>query len=275
MKYIELQCRIFPAEPANDILVAQLAEIGFESFEETDTGLVAYIPEKNFNYDDVLNLEVINSGLFDIETEYQVLEEKNWNALWESQYDPVLIDNTIFVRAPFHKPHPQAKYDIIIEPKMSFGTAHHETTALVLKLMLKSNLSGKTVLDMGCGTGILTIMAAKKGATALTAIDNDQWAIDNTPKNLNHNNVEGVEVINGDASSIPEKTFDLIVANINRNVIINDMPVYLKHLKKEGTLIVSGFYEFETPLIRDIVEKYDRTIEEEISENQWTALRVR
>jgi ribosomal protein L11 methyltransferase len=118
-------------------------------------------------------------------------------------------------------------------------------------------------------------MAAKKGATALTAIDNDQWAIDNTPKNLNHNNVEGVEVINGDASSIPEKTFDLIVANINRNVIINDMPVYLKHLKKEGTLIVSGFYEFETPLIRDIVEKYDRTIEEEISENQWTALRVR
>jgi ribosomal protein L11 methyltransferase len=275
LKYIELQCRIFPAEPASDILVAQLAEIGFESFEETDTGLVAYIPEKNFNYDDVLNLEVINSGLFDIETEYQVLEEKNWNALWESQYDPVLIDNTIFVRAPFHKPHPQAKYDIIIEPKMSFGTAHHETTALVLKLMLKSNLSGKTVLDMGCGTGILTIMAAKKGATALTAIDNDQWAIDNTPKNLNHNNVEGVEVINGDASSIPEKTFDLIVANINRNVIINDMPVYLKHLKKEGTLIVSGFYEFETPLIRDIVEKYDRTIEEEISENQWTALRVR
>lgn len=275
MKYIELQCRIFPAEPASDILVAQLAEIGFESFEETDTGLVAYIPEKNFNYDDVLNLEVINSGLFDIETEYQVLEEKNWNALWESQYDPVLIDNSIFVRAPFHKPHPQAKYDIIIEPKMSFGTAHHETTALVLKLMLKSNLSGKTVLDMGCGTGILTIMAAKKGATALTAIDNDQWAIDNTPKNLNHNNVEGVEVINGDASSIPEKTFDLIVANINRNVIINDMPVYLKHLKKEGTLIVSGFYEFETPLIRDIVEKYDRTIEEEISENQWTALRVR
>lgn len=275
MNYIELHCKVFPAEPASDILTAQLAEIGFDSFAESDTGLLAYIPADKFDFESVKQLSVVTSGLFEIDFEYEEIQDENWNQLWESNYEPVLIDDLCYVRAPFHQSRKDVQYEIIVEPKMSFGTAHHETTELIIRLMFDVDFQDTEVLDMGSGTGILTILAAKMGAKSLTAIDVDEWAYHNCPENFSNNNVTDVDNRLGDASAIPDKKFDIILANINRNVLLEDMAIYGKHINDNGVLLLSGFYEHDIPAIRQEAEKNGFRFENSNRKNDWVAVSMR
>lgn len=274
MNYIELHCRVFPADPASDILTAQLANIGFESFAESDTGLLAYIPSDSFDIQAVNELPIVNQGLFDISFEYAEIEQENWNSLWESNYEPVLIDNLCFVRAPFHKKREDVQYDIVVEPKMSFGTAHHETTELTIRLMFDVDFKGRKVLDMGTGTGILAILAAKMGADEITAIDVDDWAYDNAPQNFAHNKTENIQLLKGDASAIQDTEYDIIIANINRNVLINDMAIYAKHLKSSGALLLSGIYEHDVAVLKESAEKNELKSKSSNQKNDWVALEM-
>lgn len=272
MSYTEVNCRVFPAEPATDILIAQLAEIGYESFVESDTGLLAYIPTAEFDAEALNSLNVIESNMFDISFEYAEIEEENWNEVWESNYEPVLIADQCYVRAPFHDTHPKATYDIVVEPKMSFGTAHHETTFLVAQLMLELDFKGKRVLDMGTGTGILAILAHKMGAENILAIDNDEWAYANAKENLERNEVTNAEVILGDAADIRHEEYDVIIANINRNILVSDMISYAKVLKNKGLILLSGFYEHDRKIVEKEAGHNDIQAQNHVEKNDWVAV---
>ncbi len=244
MNYFEFEISITPNSlQITEIIIAELSEAGFESFSESETTLLAYIPEKS------VSIEIINSILsekrlenYSIRYRSKLIPAQNWNAIWESNFEPIIIKDNILVRAPFHLPNPKFKYEIVIEPKMSFGTGHHETTSLMLEQMLEIDLTGKTVLDMGCGTGILAIFAAQKNAKEVTAIDFDESAFENSKENIIRNNCKEIEVLIGETSSIPKKNYDIILANINRNVLLNDIKIYTKHLQTDNLLILSGFY---------------------------------
>ncbi|MGM0565724.1 MAG: 50S ribosomal protein L11 methyltransferase [Bacteroidota bacterium] len=272
MSYIEVSCRVFPAEPASDILIAQMAEIGFEGFTDSDTGVLAYIPKEHFDADALQELGIVKSGAFDISFDYAEIEEENWNAVWESNYDPVDIDGECLVRAPFHEKQEGFDYEIVLEPKMAFGTAHHETTFLSIQQMLKMDFKDKKVLDMGSGTGILSILASKLGAKSIIAIDNDPWAYKNALENFKMNDVDNAEAVEGDALSVPDNQFDIVLANINRNIVIQDMKHYAKALKKSGTLLLSGFYEHEAEMVGNEAQKYHIRITSQSSKNDWVAL---
>ncbi|MEI6683255.1 MAG: 50S ribosomal protein L11 methyltransferase [Bacteroidota bacterium] len=251
MVYIEFNIRNFQDfDP--EIIMAQLSELGFESFTETDDTLQGYIREDLYDADVVgaylLQLHSDHAVTFDM----QAIPAQNWNALWESAYDAVTIAGRCQVRAPFHQPRPGIAYDIVIEPRMSFGTAHHETTSLMLALLLDEHPEGSRVLDMGCGTGVLAILAYKMKAAQVVAIDNDDWAYANALDNMNSNDAGEVKVLQGDASMIPLPAYDLVLANINRNVLLNDIPVYAGYLNDHGTLLVSGFYEQDLEMIREV-----------------------
>lgn len=272
MNTIELHCKVFPAEPASDILTALLAELGYESFAESDTGLLAYIPADKFDFESVKQLSVVTDGLFDITFEYEEIQDENWNQLWESNYEPVLIDELCYVRAPFHESRDDVQHEIIVEPKMSFGTAHHETTELIIRLMFDVVFKDTEVLDMGAGTGILTVLASKMGAKSMTAIDVDEWAFRNCPENFDNNSISGVDIRLGDASAIPDKKFDIILANINRNVLLEDMAAYSKHIDDKGVLLMSGFYEHDIPAILEEAEKNGFRFENSNQKNDWVAV---
>lgn len=272
MDYIEFDFTITPKESGTEILAAVLAEVGFESFVETDTGLLAYIPESKFSAGVVENLDIMQNKEFSIQFQYKSIEDKNWNAEWESSYNPVIIAGKCCVRAPFHPKNESCKYDIIIEPKMSFGTAHHETTSLMIEQIMVLDLKGKTVLDMGCGTAVLAILASKMNAASVTAVDNDEWAFNNSVENVERNNTENVKVIAGDAGSVKE-IYDVIFANINRNILMHDIPEYTNHLRKSGIMLLSGFYEADMPLIIDKAETSGMTFAGSSMKNNWVVLK--
>lgn len=272
MNYIELNCRVFPAEPATDILIAQLAEKGYESFQESDTGFLAYIPKNIFNAEDLQDIEIVKSDAFDISFTYKEIVEENWNAVWESNYDPVLIADKCYVRAPFHPENTTAAYEIIVEPKMSFGTAHHETTSLVVETMLNLDFNGKRVLDMGTGTGVLAILAEKCGATQITAIDNDEWAYENAVENFSRNLTKNAVAVLGDAQAIPKEPSDIIIANINRNILLHDMKAYAENLKQGGIMVLSGFYKHDISTIMQEAAKYGIIEMSHIEKNDWVAV---
>jgi len=255
MAYIELRCKLFPQDPASDIITAQLAEIGFESFAESDTGVLAYIKEKDFDFEKVKGIEIASSDLFEVSFEYVKIKDQNWNAVWESNYEPVIIDERCYIRAPFHEERDDVEYQILIEPQMSFGTAHHETTALMIEHLLENDCDGKTLMDMGCGTGVLAILAELKGAKDIVAIDNDTWAYRNTVDNIAKNSCSNIVAIHGDANSIPEKSYDIFIANINKNILLHDMKEYAKVIASGNLLFLSGFYEHD---IEDISKEADK-----------------
>jgi ribosomal protein L11 methyltransferase len=272
MSYAELIIHIKPTSPGSEILMALLSEIGYESFEETEIGLKAYIPSKQFKVAD-LNA-VIGSVKDDFEIDYRhsIIENQNWNEVWESSYEPVMIRNDIYIRAPFHEEKNHFRYQLLIEPKMSFGTAHHETTYLMMELMLEEKFSGKRVLDMGCGTGILAILSSMLGAVEVIAIDNDQNAFENSLENIRKNKCKNIHVFQGDSKLI-SGDYEAILANINKNILLEDMDIYGKHLTKGGTLLLSGFYESDMDDVRKTAQifglKYDRSM----VKNNWTAVR--
>ena len=244
MEYLKTCCILRPDTEINrEILVAELGNIGYESFTETPECLEAYIIASGFSEDALLHLSPFDSPNFKVSFTYETIPDQNWNEVWEKNYfKPLVIANRCVIRAPFHTDYPTAEYEIIIEPGMAFGTGNHETTSLMISEILGQNLFGKTVLDMGCGTGILSILAAKKGAEKIIGIDINQWAINSSVENGAINKVSNLEIIQGGAEAIPANKFDFIYANIQRNILLNDMHLYSKALKKDGELIMSGFY---------------------------------
>lgn len=258
MKYYELKL-LFPATAGEydiEICVAELGGIGFESFTDEGNELLGYINEDEYKQFSSQIAEYIQSlEVVEVKCELTVVEEQNWNELWESNFDPIYIGDRCCIRASFHAKS-ECEYEIEIVPKMSFGTGHHATTYLMVEKILDSDFTSKRGLDMGAGTGILGIAAIMRGAENILAIDIDEWAEVNCRENVVMNNVaEKVEVILGDASSIGNNTFDFVLANINRNILLRDMQEYVSHLNKGGEILFSGFLE---PDVEDIVEKAEQ-----------------
>ncbi len=270
--YISYTFKIHPKEPATEILVAELGEIGFESFVENEEGLIAYIQQTDWNENILDDVFILNSNEFSISYEMEVIEQTNWNSEWEKNFNPIQVDNLVSIRAPFHE-NPNLKYDIVIEPKMSFGTGHHETTHMMVQHLLDLDLTNKKVLDMGCGTGILAIFAEMKGAKPIDAIDIDNWCYQNSVENVERNNCSNIDVYEGDASLLVNKKYDVIIANINRNILLNDMQAYMNCLNDNGTLLLSGFYQEDIPIIDAEVSKFQFKIDKIIERNNWVALK--
>jgi ribosomal protein L11 methyltransferase len=244
MDYYKITITITPFEEwLRDVLASQLAETGFDSFIETENGMEAYIPVPNF-HDNDLNfvLQEFQEG-FSFSIEKELIKSQNWNVEWEKNYfEPLVINNECVIRAPFHAEFPKAKYEIVIEPNMAFGTGNHETTSMMVETILEMNIENKTVLDMGCGTGILGILSSMKGAASVLAIDIDEWSFKGATENAVKNKIANMTVKMGDAGLLEAEQFDVILANIHKNVLINDMPEYEKVLQSGGLLVMSGFY---------------------------------
>jgi ribosomal protein L11 methyltransferase len=244
MDYYKITIAITPFEEwLRDVLAGQLAETGFDSFVETENGMEAYIPVPNF-HDNDLNfiLKEFQEG-FSFSVEKELIKSRNWNEEWEKNYfEPLVINNECVIRAPFHAEFPKAKYEIVIEPNMAFGTGNHETTSMMVETILEMNMENKSVLDMGCGTGILGILSSMKGAAHVLAIDIDEWSFKGATENAVQNNISNMKVEMGDAGLLGSEQFDVILANIHKNVLINDMPEYEKVLQPGGLLVMSGFY---------------------------------
>ena len=270
--YIEYQFRVTPLQPGVEILIAELGYAGFESFVETEEGVTAYIQKEEWNGDILNDIQILESDEFEITYTFEDIEQVNWNEEWEKNFSPIVVDDVCSVRAPFHEK-PNTQYDIVIEPKMSFGTGHHETTHMMIQHILKNDFKDKSVLDMGCGTGVLAILAEMKGAKPIDAVDFDNWCYLNSIENVERNNCKHITVIEGDASVLINKKYDIIIANINRNILLNDMAVYASCLNKKGLLFLSGFYKEDIPLIQQACEKHMLKFEEKLERNNWVSLK--
>ena len=278
MNYYELKIVLSPNTETNrDILAALLAEIGFESFTESENGLDAYISEKNYSEDAISGL-LSDIPLIDTELTYSInyVKAQDWNEEWEKNFfQPIIIDDKCVIHSSFHKDIPSLPYDIVIDPKMAFGTGNHATTWLMISEMLKLDLTGKELLDMGCGTAVLAILAAKKGAGRVDAIDIDEWAYDNALENIRLNHTEDVRVVLGGAEKIDAGcAYDFIFANINRNILLQDMGVYAGVLKKDATLFMSGFYTEDIPVIEAECGKHGLVLQSVAEKDNWAAVRV-
>ncbi len=265
-----------PEEWLRDVLSAQLGEIGFESFLETETGVEAFIPVSIYNEEELF--EVIKSfdEKFTFEVNCEVIKSQNWNEVWEKNYfKPLIINDECVIRAPFHTDFPKARYEIIIEPNMAFGTGNHETTSMMVETILETEMTNKNVLDMGCGTGILGILASMKGAGKVTAIDIDEWSFNGANENAILNNIKNMTVKQGDAGLLGNEKFDIILANIHKNVLINDMPVYNEVLQPGGLLVMSGFYTEDMQDIKTKAEKTGLKDNGFKTKNNWVAYRFK
>ena len=234
--------KVIPVKIGSEILIAQLSHLGFDSFEETNSGIDAYLENKKWKTNLLSNLNILSNPDFKIEYSSKIIYPKNWNKIWESRFKPILINKDCVVRADFHSSL-NLKYEIIITPKMSFGTGHHETTSMVMNYILDLNLKNLKVLDIGCGTGILSILSEKKGALSIDAVDIDQWCYENTQENSRLNKCQLIKAFCGDINSIKESKYDIILANINKNIIISNISIYRDFLNTGGQLIISGFYD--------------------------------
>jgi ribosomal protein L11 methyltransferase len=273
MKYLEFSFRTTPCtEVVNDVLSAVLADAGFESFVEQPDGLLAYI-QQNLYDEASVEAAISEFPIPDTAIEYSFVEaeDKDWNEEWEKNFfQPIVIGNRCVIHSTFHHDVPEAEYDIAINPQMAFGTGHHETTSLVIGEILDSDMSGKKVLDMGCGTSILAILARMKGAASCTAIDIDDWCVRNSIENIELNGVDEIEVCLGDASILADKgPFDMVIANINRNILLADMQHYVARMNEGATLLMSGFYVDDIPLIKAEAERLGLTFNGYKEKNRW------
>lgn len=273
MNYIGYTFTIKPLQPATEILIAELSEVGFESFEETQTGLEAYIQTKDWNKDILTDLYALKSDEFEITFTYRDIEQINWNAEWEKNFTPIHVDDKVSIIAPFHEK-TKMEFEIVIEPKMSFGTGHHETTHLMIKHLLELDLTARSVLDMGTGTGILAIFAEMKGAYPIDAIDIDEWCYINTLENIEKNNCKNIKAYQGDASMLNDQRYDIIIANINRNILLNDMDTYNRCLNIGGKLLLSGFYTQDIPFIETRTKELGLSIAKTYTKNNWVGIQL-
>ena len=254
MIYTQISFKINPDNQENrEILVAMLSDLAFESFDESEEQIMGYIPGESVEMEEIKSITTLLP--FSVLIENELIPDKNWNEVWEKNYfKPLLIGKRCLVRAPFHKEFEPAEFELVIEPKMAFGTGNHETTTLVAEQILNMDLTGKTVLDMGCGTGILGMLASLKGAKSVTAIDIDTWSFESTVENARLNNILNLEAKLGDASLLGSESYEVIFANIHKNVIINDLPVYANVLQSDGNLYLSGFYKHDMADVKSKAE---------------------
>lgn len=274
MNYIEYIFKVEPMQPGTEILIAELGYAGFESFVETEEGVTAYIQKEDWNEAILKEINILNSEEFKISFTFSEIEQINWNQEWEKNFEPIEVDGKCTVRAPFH-PQKNFEYEIVIEPKMSFGTGHHETTFMMLQFILENDFKNKTVLDMGCGTAVLAILAEMRGASKLDAIDIDEWCFENSLENIQRNNCGNISVYLGDASLLYGKKYDVIIANINRNILLNDMEAYRKCLDLGGELYLSGFYTEDLPIITECCNNLGFTFVENKEKNKWVAAKFK
>jgi len=270
--YLGFHFSVEPKELGSEILVAELGELPFESFIDSDSGIVAYI-QKQFWTENILDdLHILSSAEFQVSYTIEEIDQVNWNEEWEKNFEAIEVDGICHVRAPFH-PKTDAKFDIVIEPKMSFGTGHHETTHMMIQHLLETDVTGKKTLDMGCGTAILAILAEMKGAQPIDAIDIDNWCYLNSIENAERNNCTQISVYEGDAYLLKGKKYDLIIANINRNILLNDMQTYVDCLNKDGILLLSGFYTEDIPFIDASCTEKGLTYVKKFERNNWVSLK--
>lgn len=272
MNYLEFKFVVEPVQPASEILIAELGMAGFESFVENEDGVTAYIPKEEFEAEVLAGIHILHSHEFEISYTQKEIEQVNWNQEWEKNFHPIMVDGICSVRAPFH-PEPQVKYDIVIEPKMSFGTGHHATTHMMIQFLLHADLEGQDVLDMGCGTGVLAIVAEKRGARAVDAIDIDNWCYLNTRENTERNGCTRIRAYEGTAALLTDQKYDTIIANINRNILLEDIQTYVRCLNPGGALYLSGFYAEDIPVIREECEKFALNYDAGLERDKWVALR--
>lgn len=275
MNYYELLFTVISTEDfQQDLLINELGELGFDTFEETELGFKAYIPTTDFKQEVVDTHLAVYRDLLSFSYEINLIPSKNWNAVWESNFEPIQISNEVYVRATFHEPHPEFKYEIVIDPKMAFGTGHHETTSMVMALMLQADFKDKHVLDMGCGTGILAILAAKMGAGQITAIDYDPICYDSTIENSALNQIGNITPLCGSKEVIPDEQYDIILANINRNILLDQIHRYSEVLKPGGEIYFSGFYKSpDLEMIKQEAGKYGLKYANHLKTKEWVAAR--
>ena len=272
--YLGFHFAVEPRELGSEILIAELGEKAFESFIETDNGFSAFV-QKDLYTDDILDdIFLMTSPEFTISYTIEEIEQVNWNEEWEKNFEPIDVDGNCHVRAPFH-PKTEAEFDIIIEPKMSFGTGHHETTHMMIQHLLETDVTNLKTLDMGCGTAILAILAEMKGAKPIDAIDIDNWCYLNSIENAERNNCSEITVYEGDASLLVGKKYDLIIANINRNILLNDMQQYVDCLNENGMLLLSGFYTEDIPIINESCVNKGLTYIKQFERNNWVSLKYK
>lgn len=270
--YLAHNFKVTPKDPAAEMLIAELGYAGFESFVENEEGVIAYIQKEEWIDGMLDGIFVLNSNEFDISYTSEEIAQVNWNSEWEKNFSPIQVDDQVSIRAPFHD-NPNLKYDIVIEPKMSFGTGHHETTHMMVQHLLDMDIREKKTLDMGCGTGILAIFAEMKGAQPIDAIDIDPWCYENSLENIERNQCKHITAYEGEASLLPGKSYDVIIANINRNILLNDMEVYVDCLNSGGTLLLSGFYAADIPMLDAKASALGLTLQNTLERNNWVSLK--
>ena len=272
--YLGYYFKVSPLQPGTEILIAELGLAGFESFVENEDGVTAYIQKEEFHEGILEDIQILSSKEFEITFTSEDIKQTNWNSEWEKNFHPIIVADKCSIRAPFHEK-PNTEFDIIIEPKMSFGTGHHETTHMMIQHILKTDFNGKKVLDMGCGTGVLAILAEMKGAKPIDAIDYDNWCYLNSLENVERNNCKHITVLEGDAGLLKNKTYDIIIANINRNILLQDIAIYSSSLNPGASLFLSGFYKEDIPLITEECNKFDLSHVETLERNNWVALKFK
>ncbi|MGB5652258.1 MAG: 50S ribosomal protein L11 methyltransferase [Robiginitalea sp.] len=271
MKYVRCILELQPLQPATDIFIAALSELGFESFEETERGLMAYIQEPQWDEAAFLGIPYLHHEAWEVNSRWEIVEPENWNAVWERDYKSIDVRGLCVVRAPFHPQPAGVKYDIVISPKMSFGTGHHQTTRLMLDYLLDLEVSGTSVLDVGTGTGVLAILCGLKGARHITGIDIDPWSVENAVENAERNGQNEMEVLEGSMDRVAGRQFDVVLANINRNALTELMAAISGVLREGGRLLISGFYQEDLPYLKDKAAEHGLVYGSFRVSDLWTA----
>jgi len=277
MQYIQVTFS-FPAieEFQQDLLIAALADLGFNTFEDVEGGFAAFIEAGTFDEAQLKILLQEFEGQFEYAYKVSEVAAENWNETWEKNFEPLIIADQCYVRATFHQPRPEFPYEIVIDPKMAFGTGHHQTTTMMMEYILSVDCTNKTVLDMGCGTGILAILASKRGASKLLAIDHDEVCYESTKENSLLNGIQNIEAACGGKEVIPNQTFDIILANINRNILLDQIHRYNDVLKSGGEIFFSGFYETpDLDMIKEECSKFNIQYKDHKKIGDWVAGRFR
>lgn len=271
MKYVRCTLELEPLQPATDIFIASLSELGFESFEETEKGLKAYIQEPQWDEAAFLGIPFFHNEAWKVNSRWEIVEPENWNAVWERDYKPIHVGDRCMVRAPFHPQPLGVEFDIVISPKMSFGTGHHQTTRLMLDYLLDLNVAGASVLDVGTGTGVLAILCGLKGAQHITGIDIDPWSVENAVENAERNGQNEIEVLEGSMDRVSGRQFDVVLANINRNALTEMMAAFSGVLREGGRLLISGFYQEDLPSLQQKAAEHGLVYGSFRVSDLWTA----
>ena len=270
MSYLAYHFTVNPVQPGSEILVALISDLGFESFDYSETGFTAYLKEQDATS---INLSEFDFVDFSFAYTIEKIAATNWNAEWEKNFEPVFVDELLCIRAPFHEKNNRVKHEIVIMPKMSFGTGHHQTTRLMCKQMFETDLKNKRVLDMGCGTGILAILAKMLDAGEVLGIDIDEWSVENALENCTSNDYPEIKVIKGDVHLLEnENSFDVILANINKNILKSHIPVYSQKIVSGGKLFLSGFFTTDVDELKEVASKSNFKFLKMLHENEWAMI---